>query len=40
MEWIVDLIDQVLMNPTNEHVISAVREEVNKEMMRHPLFAW
>ena len=40
MPWIVDLIDRVLLDPTSEAVIAAVREEVNREMTRHPLFAW
>ena len=40
MPWIVDLIDRVLQDPANENVITAVREEVNREMTKHPLFAW
>ncbi len=40
MGWIVELIDRVLLEPTNDAVISAVREEVNREMVKHPLFAW
>jgi glycine hydroxymethyltransferase len=40
MEWIVELIDRVLQDPANESVINAVREEVNREMKQHPLFAW
>ena len=40
MPWIVDLIDRVLIDPTSEAVIAAVRAEVNKEMNQHPLFAW
>jgi glycine hydroxymethyltransferase len=40
MGWIVELIDRVLMDPTNEQVIAAVRAEVNREMTKHPLFAW
>ena len=40
MGWIVELIDRVLQDPLNENVISAVREEVNREMTQHPLFAW
>ena len=40
MPWIVDLIDRVLLDPTSEAVIAAVREEVNREMTKHPLFAW
>lgn len=40
MPWIVDLIDRVLQDPANENVITAVREEVNREMTQHPLFAW
>jgi glycine hydroxymethyltransferase len=50
MGWIVELIDRVLeavstmgspsaVSP-NETVIRTVREEVNREMNRHPLFAW
>jgi glycine hydroxymethyltransferase len=48
MPWIVDLIDQVLsevnlhpaaLSPENA-VITSVREEVNREMNQHPLFAW
>jgi glycine hydroxymethyltransferase len=40
MPWIVDLIDKVLNNPESEANITAVREEVNREMLQHPLFAW
>ena len=40
MGWIVELIDRVLQDPTSEAVIASVREEVNKEMNQHPLFAW
>ena len=40
MPWIVELIDRVLIDPTSEAVIAAVRAEVNKEMNQHPLFAW
>ena len=40
MPWIVDLIDRVLLDPTSEAVIASVREEVNREMTQHPLFAW
>ncbi|MCQ2343216.1 MAG: serine hydroxymethyltransferase [Paludibacteraceae bacterium] len=40
MPWIVDLIDTVLQAPESEANIQKVREEVNREMNRHPLFAW
>ena len=43
MEWIVELIDRVLKDvQTNDaqRTIEAVREEVNREMTQHPLFAW
>lgn len=40
MPWIVDLIDRVLQQPESESVIAGVREEVNREMTQHPLFAW
>ena len=40
MPWIVELIDKVLQDPTSEAVIASVREEVNREMTKHPLFAW
>ncbi len=40
MPWIVDLIDKVLSNPESEANIAAVRAEVNREMLQHPLFAW
>ena len=40
MGWIVELIDRVLQDPTSETVIKTVREEVNREMLKHPLFAW
>lgn len=40
MAWIVDLIDEVLHNPESEANITKVREEVNREMTQHPLFAW
>jgi glycine hydroxymethyltransferase len=40
MPWIVELIDKVLQDPSNEAVNKAVREEVNREMIQHPLFAW
>ena len=45
MGWIVELIDRVLVDVQNNSiantkVIDAVREEVNREMNQHPLFAW
>ncbi len=40
MPWIVDLIDEVLRDPESEANIAKVREEVNREMLQHPLFAW
>lgn len=40
MPWIVELIDRVLQTPESDNVIRIVREEVNREMTRHPLFAW
>ena len=48
MPWIVDLIDRVLsavnangVSTTGSNaVINSVREEVNREMTQHPLFAW
>ena len=43
MGWIVELIDRVLRDvQTNDaqRTIEAVREEVNREMTQHPLFAW
>ncbi|MGM9837596.1 MAG: serine hydroxymethyltransferase [Paludibacteraceae bacterium] len=40
MPWIVELIDRVLQSPESESVIRSVREEVNREMTCHPLFAW
>ncbi len=40
MPWIVDLIDTVLQNPESEQTIAKVRETVNTEMVKYPLFAW
>lgn len=40
MPWIVELIDRVLAAPEDEKVIGKVREEVNAEMVKFPLFAW
>ena len=42
MGWIVELIDRVLLSVVNNEsgVIEAVREEVNREMKQHPLYAW
>ena len=45
MGWIVELIDRVLIDVQNNSinstkVIDAVREEVNREMNQHPLFAY
>ena len=40
MQWIVELIDRVLRDPENENVIRSVREEVNREMVKYPLYAW
>ena len=40
MGWIVELIDTVLQNPENEQTITKVRETVNAEMVKYPLFAW
>ena len=36
----VQLMDKVLMNATNEHIITEVRQEVNALMSDKPLFAW
>lgn len=40
MPMIVDLIDEVISNIDDEHVITVVREKVNKLMHGFPLFAW
>ena len=40
LTWIVDLIDKVLSAPESDANIAAVREEVNREMVQYPLFAW
>jgi len=40
MPWIVELIDRVLRDPENEKNIATVREVVNAEMVKYPLFAW
>ena len=40
MPWIVELIDCVLSDPDNESNVAKVREQVNREMVKHPLFAW
>ena len=40
MGWIVELIDTVLQAPENEQTITKVRETVNAEMVKYPLFAW
>jgi glycine hydroxymethyltransferase len=40
MAIIVDLIDRVISNITDEAVIEATRKEVNKLMQDRPLFAW
>jgi glycine hydroxymethyltransferase len=40
METIVDLIDRVLMNHTDEAIIEAVADEVNEMMSDRPLFVF
>ena len=40
MKDIVNLIDTVLSNPTDEQVIATVRGTVNEMMQNRPLFAW
>jgi len=40
MGWIVELIDTVLQDPENEQTIAKVRETVNTEMVKYPLYAW
>ncbi|MCR4663882.1 MAG: serine hydroxymethyltransferase [Paludibacteraceae bacterium] len=40
MGWIVELIDTVLQDPENEQTIAKVRETVNAEMVKYPLYAW
>ena len=40
MEPIVDLIDEVISNCTNEAVVGQVKVKVNKLMSDFPLFAW
>jgi len=40
MAVIVDLIDRVISNITNETVIGEVKAEVNKMMSPRPIFAW
>ena len=39
METIVDLIDRVLMNPSNEEILEEVAEDVNELMRKRALFA-
>jgi glycine hydroxymethyltransferase len=36
----VQLMDKVLMNASNEQIIAKVRKEVNALMSDKPLFAW
>jgi hypothetical protein len=36
----VQLMDKVLMNASNEQIIAEVRKEVNAHMSDKPLFAW
>jgi glycine hydroxymethyltransferase len=40
IETIVDLMDEVITNHTNEKTISTVKEKVNGIMKDYPLFAW
>jgi glycine hydroxymethyltransferase len=40
MEPIVDLIDEVISNVTNETIVGQVKVKVNKLMSDFPLFAW
>lgn len=40
MPLIVELIDTVLCHPTDEQVITTVRNKVNDIMSHYPLFAW
>ena len=40
MGVIVDMIDAVLCDPTNESLITKTRGQVNKMMQNRPLFAW
>ncbi|HAW21287.1 MAG TPA: serine hydroxymethyltransferase, partial [Flavobacteriales bacterium] len=37
--WIVDLIDRVIESKGDESIVEQVRAEINKEMMKLPLFA-
>jgi glycine hydroxymethyltransferase len=38
MDKIVDLIDQVLMNPEDQKIIKSVKSEVNVWMKKFPLY--
>ena len=40
MGVIVDMIDAVLSDPTNETLIAKTRGQVNEMMQNRPLFAW
>ena len=40
METIVDLIDRVLMNHTNEEMIEQIAEEVNEMMSERAMFVF
>jgi glycine hydroxymethyltransferase len=40
MQSIVDLIDQVIMNFTDEAIIAEVGAAVNQMMHKKPLFTW
>ena len=40
MHLIADLIDEVLADPENDHVIKRVKEKVNATMKDYPLFAY
>ncbi len=40
MDYIVNLIDEVLSSPDNESVIESVKNRVNEMMTGFPLFAW
>jgi hypothetical protein len=40
MQVIVDMIDTVLCNPTDEAVRARITGQVNEMMQNRPLFAW
>jgi hypothetical protein len=38
MQWVVDMIDKVILNHTNDAMLNSIKTEIEQKVMHKPLF--